>query len=149
MKKYGAKLNIIIVTTLLILAALFIPATNPEAKTQFKIQSEENYKLMKTTVRKHYGKKKIKLVNGNGYEDKYWNVILHRKNKNYIVVEKVISKSDGTGYGWYRTKDGNKYIIGYNKKVPKGRRITSYIIWSPDSNECDVIDYVVDNGKVR
>ena len=139
-----AKLNIKILLTLLILAAFLIPMSeNANAK------SKTDYQLMKQTVKENYGNKKIKLINGNGDEDAYWNVILHRKNKKYVVVEKVISKGNGTKHGWYKTANGNKYIIGYNKKVPKGKKVTSYIIWNPYSNECDVIDFVIDNGKVR
>lgn len=138
----------VIVMLLIITASLFVSERNVAAKTKTDTATTD-YKLMKKTVRQHYPGKKIKIVDGNGNEDKYWNVILHRKNKDYVVVEKVVSKGNGTRHGWYTTKDGNKYIIGYNKKVPKGKRVTSYVIWNPKTSYCDDVTYVVDNGKVR
>jgi len=96
-------------------------------------------------------KKKIKLINSNKMTDKQaWKVIDNRKGKNYIVVEKIVSISNGRGYGWYSTKTkGSKYIIGYNKKIPKGRKVTSYVIWNPKTNICDDVLWVVDNQKYR
>lgn len=126
-------------------------AKRPEIVSVAKETKEKttDYQLMKKTVRKHYPGKKIKIVDGNGSEEKYWSVVLKRKNKKYVVVEKVVSTGNGTKHGWYKTADGNRYIIGYNRKVPKGKKVTSYVIWNPENNECDDVTYVVDNGKVR
>lgn len=75
--------------------------------------------------------------------------VLSRNGKPYVVVEKIISKSFGGSHGTYRTPDRNSYIIGYNKNVPKGTKVVSYIIWSGESNECDDVYAVVDNGSYR
>lgn len=111
---------------------------------------KSNWLLVQELCRKE-GYSSILLIDANRTTDKkFWKVVDHRKGKDYIVVEKVVSKSDGTGYGWYSTKTkGTNYIIGYNKKVKKGKKVTSYVIWSPLTNECDDILYVVDNKKVR
>jgi len=120
------------------------------AKVTDKSTSKSNWEITKELCRKE-GYKKIKLIDTNNSTDKQaWKIIDHRKGKNYIVVEKVVSVSDGTGYGWYSTKTkGTNYIIGYNKKVPKGRKVTSYVIWNPANNECDDILYVIDNKAFR
>ena len=97
----------------------------------------------------NFGYKKIKVIESNKITDKeLWTIIENRKSKKVIYVEKVISISDGNKHGWYDTPDG-KYIIGYNKKVKAGRKVTSYIIWNPKNNYEDDVLYVVDNGTFR
>ena len=112
--------------------------------------AKSNWQITKQLCQKA-GYKKIKVLESNKMTDKnFWRIVDHRKNKNYIVVEKIVSVSDGTGYGWYSTKTkGANYIIGYNKRVPKGKKVTSYVIYDPKSNEPDEILWVVDNGKYR
>ena len=111
------------------------------AKTDWEIVQE----LCKKTG------KEIKLIKANKMTDKqYWKTLDNRKGKKYIIVEKVVSISNGKTHGWYSTKTkGSKYIIGYNKKVKKGKKVVSYIIWNPKSNICDDILWVVDNQKYR
>lgn len=148
-KKRISKFKAYVVVMLLIIVALLIIRTPETVEAKQKTKNLTNYELMKQTVRKHYPGKKIRLINGDGWEDKTWKVILSRKNKNYVVVEKCTSIGNGTKHGWRKTKDGNKYIIGYNKKVPKGKKVVSYIIWNPYTDYCDDVTYVVDNKKVR
>lgn len=150
-RKRISKFTTYVIIMLILITALLVVSKEPETANAGVRQYDKttNYKLMKSVVKKNYPTKKVKIVNGNGDEDKYWNVILSRKNKDYIVVEKVVSVGNGSKHGFYKTADGNEYIIGYNKKVTKGKRITSYIIWNPTSNECDDIAYVIDNNKVR
>ena len=114
-----------------------------------------NWQIVKELCRK--AGKPIKLIKTNELTDKQsGRYILNRKGKPYILVEKVVSKSDGTGhrnlsdYGWYSTKTkGTNYIIGYNKRVKRGKTVTSYIIYDPNSNEPDEILWVVDNKTYR
>jgi len=119
---------------------------------EFRTEAAEksDWQLVQELCRKE-GCSSILLIDSNRTTDKkFWRIVDHRKGKDYIVVEKVVSKSDGTGYGWYSTKTkGTNYIIGYNKRVKKGKRVTSYVIWNPKTNECDDILYVVDNKRVR
>jgi hypothetical protein len=112
--------------------------------------AKSNWQITKTLCHKA-GYKKIKVLESNKMTDKnFWRIVDHRKNKNYIVVEKIVSVSDGTGYGWYSTKTkGTNYIIGYNKQVPKGKKVTSYVIYDPNSNEPDEILWVIDNRTYR
>lgn len=135
------KFLLFILITLLLLGNV----TPTEASTP-----KTDWQLVKELCKKE-GYTKIRVVKSNNLTDKsFWKIADHRKGKKYILVEKVVSVSDGTGYGWYSTKTkGTNYIIGYNKKVPKGKKVTSYVIYSPHSNECDDILYVVDNQKVR
>ena len=116
-----------------------------EAKT-YQPNSKTNWQVAKELCRKE-GYRKIKLICENDMTDKaFWKVVDNRREKPYIVVSKVYSISDGTGYGWYGTKTkGTNYIIAYNKRVPKGKRVLSYVIWNPKTNYCDDILYVVDN----
>ena len=136
------------VTFALIAATAIIPACGA-VEVEAKTKDLTNYELMKQTVRENYGDKEIKLVDGNGDEDRYWEIILHRKNKDYVVVEKVVSVGDGTDHGWYDTESGGHYIIGYNKTTRSGRKVVSYIIWNPENNQVDDVAYVVDHKKVR
>ena len=133
----------IIISILIIITVISsIPAPVKAAEKTTKT----NWQIVKELCRKE-GYKKIKLIDSNNTTDKaFWNLVDHRKGKKYIIVEKVVSISDGSGHGWYSTKTkGTKYIIGYNRKVPKGKKVLSYVIWNPASNECDDILYVVDH----
>lgn len=140
------KILAMILVTVTILSCLTVPA---EAKTD-QPNSKTNWQIVKQLCRKE-GYSKIKLVCENDMTDKaFWKVVENRRGKSYIVVSKVYSISDGTGYGWYSTKTkGTNYIIAYNKRIPKGKKVLSYTIWNPKTNYCDDILYVVDNLKYR
>lgn len=106
------------------------------------ISAKSNWNIVKTLCKPY--KKPIKLV--SKHNKKTDRIILHRKNKKYIVVEKTISISTGKDFGY--EIDGH-YRIAYNKRVKKNKKVISYIIYSPTSNECDEILYVVDNNTYR
>ena len=76
-----------------------------------------------------------------------WNeeIICNRANTNIVYVEKCISYSSGSNFGY--TKEG--YFIRYNKIVPIGQEVTSYFIYNPYTNYCDDILLAIDNGLVR
>ena len=135
-----------LIVTVLLFVVVFGFTGTAEAKTQYK----NNWQIVKELCQKT-GYSNILYIDANKTTDKdFWKIADHRRGKPYIVVEKVVSKSDGTGYGWYSTKTkGTKYIIGYNKKIPKCRKVTSYVIWNPKTNFCDDIIYVVDNKTYR
>lgn len=107
-----------------------------------KAETPQNYKLVKKTCVKNYGHNNIRIV--KGYSKRTTNIILHRKNKPYIVVEKIVSWSCGR-YGF----DKYGYYIKYNKYVKKGKKVISYCIYNPYTNYCDDVDFVIDNRKVR
>lgn len=98
--------------------------------------------LVQKTCKEVYHNTNIKYIKYNAKNAE--KIILHRKGKKYIVVEKMVSHSCGT-YGL--TKEG--YYITYNKKVKKGKKVISYCIYSPMNNYCDGVDFVIDNRKVR
>ena len=68
--------------------------------------------------------------------------IFHHKGKMIVEVVKTTSKGK---YGI--TKDG--YHIRYNKKVKKGKKVTSYLIYNPKTNAIDDVVAVIDNQKIR
>ena len=121
---------------IMVMVLCFVAPISIEAKP-----AKTDYQIVKTLVKSTH--KPMKLVKYNNKKSNF--IISHRKGKNYIVVEKIISTSRGNKSGL--TSDG--YYIAYNKKVPKGRLVTSYIIYAPNSNEFDEILWVVDNGTYR
>ena len=101
-------------------------------------EQERDVGLVKSYVREHYGV---------GMEVRFrekpsYNEITNRKGT--ALVEVVRSRSEGRRG---RLADGT--LIKYNKKVKKGKRVTSYLIWNPRNDFDDDIAAVVDNGKVR
>lgn len=136
-----------IISLLLILVITLTMTVTAEAKI-YKPSGKTNWQIVKQLAKKTG--KPIKLVDEiKTPEAKLWNLIEHRKGKPYVLVTKVVSVGNGTDHGWYTTKEGFRYIIGYNKKVPKGKKVTSYIIWNPKTNYEDDILYVVDNRMYR
>ena len=126
----------------LLISCFAIPA---EAK---QTNGKTNWQIVKELTKK-YGKP-IKLVDEiKTPEKKLSKLILNRKGKPYILVTRVVSYGNGTKHGWYTTDEGNRYIIGYNKRVPVGKKVVSYIIWNPKTNHEDDILYVVDNKTWR
>jgi len=69
----------------------------------------------------------------------------NKEGKNIIYIEKCVSKSKGN-YGY--TIKGH-YYVAYNKKVKKGKKVTSYFIWNPYTNYDDDIVAVADNKMIR
>lgn len=92
----------------------------------------------------NYPKCKIKFITLSN--EKNWKKILKRKGKNIVYIEKCITKSSGKNYGY--TIKGH-YYVAYNKKVPKGKKVTSYFIWNPYTNYCDDVVAAVDNKMIR
>ena len=101
-------------------------------------------KLAKAFAKANYSNCKIKFI-GQVDTKKEWKRILHRKGKNVVYIEKLVSKSKGRhGY----TIKGH-YYVAYNKKVKKGKKVTSYIIWNPYTNYEDDVTAVIDNKMIR
>lgn len=131
----------------ILIMALLLSCFNVPAEAK-QTNGKTNWQIVKELTKKHG--KPIKLVDEiKTPEKKLFKLIETRKGKPYILVTKVVSVSDGTGYGWYTTEEGNRYIIGYNKKVRRWKTVTSYIIWNPKTNYEDDILYVVDNKTWR
>ena len=130
------------VVLIAITALLCMAMIQPNYKTEWEIVNE---------LCKNEGYSKIHVVNTNELTaDQTWRTINNRKWKSYIVVEKIISESNGDGYGWYKIKGtAREFLIGYNSKIDKGEMVTSYVIWNPETDECDDVLYVVDNAKYR
>ena len=95
--------------------------------------------LVKSYCSKHYKGYKIKRV---GLFDKR---IDNRKGKKIVYVEKVISVSNSRKGGTIK----GKWYIAYNKKVKRGKKVVSYLIYNPHTNYCDDIVAVVDNKMIR
>lgn len=127
----------VIAITLVIVIAMSIGTIPAYAKTT-------NKGLIKEYCKEHYPDLKIKYITFD--DDTSWDKILHRKGKNVVYVEKCISKSSGKKCGY--TVIGH-YYTAYNKKVKKGKKVTSYFIWNPYTNYCDDVVAAVDNKKIR
>lgn len=131
--KYAlASIGILIVCGLLL-------AITTEAKP-----ADENLAITKKIAYRQYGKP-IKIFNGNITSvAKARKLILQRKGKPYVLVEKNTSVSRGI-YGVIQ----GKWITRYNKYVQPGKRVISYYIYNPGSNYIDDVSFVIDNGKWR
>jgi len=91
----------------------------------------------------------------NGYKIVYTKEVpTNRMNKKivYIQIEKSVSsgKIDKRNNRCWGFIDGsNYYKTWYNKKVRKGKKVTSYYIYNPNTNYEDDIVAVIDNKKIR
>lgn len=139
MSKIKKAILILLVATTALLCTAMI---QPNQKSDWEIVNE---------LCKNEGYSKIHVVNTNELTaNQTWRTINNRKWKSYIVVEKIISESNGDGCGWYKIKGtAREFLIGYNSKIDKGEMVTSYVIWNPETDECDDVLYVVDNAKYR
>ena len=126
------KINIItIAIAILILATTVMP---------LQAQALTNKKIAKKYAKTHYTECKVKFFRHYDAD-----VIENRKGKNVVWIWKIYSKSNGNGYG--TCEDGS--MVAYNRKVKKGKRVVSYLIYNPNTNYCDDVVAVVDNKKVR
>ena len=103
--------------------------------------TKTNKQLVKTYCKEHYKGYKVKLVKSR---DLSFQDLTTRKGSKIVIVEVIKSKSRGT-YGV--TAQG--WRLNYNKKVKKGKKVTSYLIYSPHSNAEDDVVAVVDNRRIR
>lgn len=112
-----------------------------DAITEIK-ESKDLY-LTYRYIEKHYKGCSIKFIK----EGKQWqNIKLKtRKGKQVVYVEKIKSTSYGR---WGRTTKYGCYIK-YNKPVRKGKKVTSYCIYNPNTNYYDDVTAVIDNGMIR
>lgn len=120
-----AKLSLLILFFFFAIVVISSPAT----------AAKNDLKIIKTLCKN----KPFKVVSHKDYKK-----IAHRKNKPYIIVIKIVSRSKGN-YGF--TKEG--YYISYNKRVKVGKKVTSYLIYNPKNNSHDDVLWVVDNGKYK
>lgn len=121
----------IITLTILALTIIFPVGVSAKEKT--------NMGLVKEYCTKHYkGYKVVVVPQGDKRIEK-------RKGQKKVYVEKIFSKSQGK-YGY--TLKGH-YYIAYNKKVKKGKKVTSYLIYNPKTNYIDDVVAVVDNKMIR
>lgn len=125
-------IRVIILVVVMLLCCIDCHAEEPKT----------NLQLLKETCKENYGHSKIKFI--FGYSDETTEIIENRQGKDYIVVEIVISQSNGNnGY------DFNNCYITYNEYVNPGNYVISYCIYNPNTNYIDDITFVIDNQKVR
>lgn len=107
------------------------------------IKKSKDLYLTYRYIEKHYKGCSIKFIK----EGKQWqNIKLKtRKGKQVVYVEKIKSTSYGR---WGRTTKYGCYIK-YNKPVRKGKKVTSYCIYNPNTNYYDDVTAVIDNGMIR
>lgn len=103
----------------------------------------KNIQLVNDYIRKNYDLNayKVKYISTRKLTDK---MIRERAVKHTIYVEIIKSVSAGGRHGTYEN-----YYIAYNKRVRKGKHVTSYCVWNPCNAYCDDVEAVADNGKIR
>ena len=104
----------------------------------------KNIQLVNDYIRHEYDLKayRVKYISTGKLTDK---MIRERATRHTIYVEIIKSVSAGGRHGTY----GKNYYIAYNKRVRKGKHITSYCVWNPCNSYCDDVEVVADNGKIR
>ena len=104
----------------------------------------KNVQLVNDYIRRNYDLNayKVKYINTNKLTDR---MIRERAVKHTIYVEIIKSVSSGGKSGRY----GKNYYLVYNKRVRKGKKVTSYCVWNPCNSYCDDVLAVADNGKIR
>lgn len=124
---------------LLVLVSIFLITLIP----LYSVSAKENrdIRIVKHYCNKHYTNKKIKFISDKKLTAKK---LKSRKKKKIVYVEVITSKSKGK-HGV--TKEGN--YIRYNRKVKKGKKVKSYLIYNPNTKAMDDVIAVVDNGKLR
>lgn len=112
-------------------------------------KSPTDKQIVKNYCTQHYPNMKIKYF--TKWNDK---VMCNRAGKGvvYVEVEKSISsgkKDSRNGRCWGYVKGQHYYKTWYNKKVKRGKAVTSYYIYDPCTNYDDGIVAVIDNKKIR
>lgn len=107
------------------------------------INQDKDFTLVKDICKSQYNISNIKVF--QGFSEKNDKLVSTRKNKNYIVVEKIESISQGNQKGI--DKEGQ--IIRYNKEIKKGQKVISYCVYNPNTNYCDDVAWVVDSEQIR
>lgn len=130
---------------LFILAAIMMFTLNP---VTVKANTNKDLSVAATYISRHYPGYKVRFVP----EGKPNTMKLRtRKGKRIVYVEILKSRAKGNLKGkrrsWGITTKGS--YITYNRRVKKGKRVTSYCIWNPNTNYTDDVVAVVDNGFIR
>ena len=104
----------------------------------------KNIQLVNDYIRRNYDLNayKLKYISTGKLTPK---MIRERATRHTIYVEIIKSVSAGGRHGIY----GKDYYLAYNKRVRKGKHVTSYCIWNPCNSYCDDVIAVADNGKIR
>ena len=130
---------------LITLALVMVLAMNP---VTVKANTNKDLSVATTYISRHYPGYKVRFVpEGKPNMMK----LRTRKGKRIVYVEVLKSNAKGNLQGkrrsWGITTKGS--YITYNRRVKKGRRVTSYCIWNPNNNYTDDVVAVVDNGSIR
>ena len=129
---------------LIIATFIFCGAVEASASDAVKV-SKQDRKAITKYINRNYGKQyHAKYIDG-GTNDK---ALSRRKGKQTIIVEKFRTRSNGkTGVITSGPLKGK--VAGYARKQPKGKTVTTYLIYSPNTNSYDGIDAIVTKGKIR
>ena len=114
------------------------------AQTADKV-SNKDMKAINAYVSNTYGRNyKIRIIKG-GSEDRN---ITNRKGKHVIYIEQFKTVSKGKT-GIVRTGKCKGCIAGYAAKQRKGSKVTTYLLYGPDTNKLDDIQAIITKGKVK
>ena len=114
------------------------------AKTAKDVSSNDR-NAINAYIKRTYGNKyKVRIIKG-GTED---NKLTSRKGKRIIYIEQFQTISQGKT-GIVRKGNCKGFVVGYATRQRKNRKVTTYIIYSPNSNAMDGIQAIVTKGKVK
>ena len=114
------------------------------AQTVNKV-SHADRKAINAYVKKTYGNNyKIRIIKGGTENIK----LTSRKDKHIIYIEQFKTVSKGKT-GVIRSGKCKGYIAGYAAKQRKGSKVTTYLLYGPDTNKLDDIQAIITKGKVK
>lgn len=135
------KLLIIMAMAIVFLCAGFMTTYDITHATTVKTGIQKTTTKTSLTLAKEYCAKYC-----NGYKIKVVAHVPKKRNDNkHVYIEKVSTVS--TGGFWGKTKEG--YLIKYNKKVKKGKRIIVCLVYNPSNNIVDDVICKACNGIAK
>ena len=104
-----------------------------------------NKQLIREYVRKTYGPEYKIIIRDGGTIDKQ---LTKRRGKMKIYVEKFQTRSTGENGIITKGPQAGK-VAGYAARQKRGRKVTTYIIYTPKSNSLEGIAAIITRGKIK
>lgn len=110
------------------------------------VYAKTDKQIIKNYVRTHYGRGySVRIRPAEKTPD---NVLEHRRDKHIIYVDMFRTRSYGKR-GICITKGPFKgRMFKYARRVPKGKTVKVYWIYSPYTNSTDAVDAIVNSGSI-
>lgn len=101
--------------------------------------------IIREYIRKTYGPEYKIIIRDGGTIDKQ---LTKRRGKMKIYVEKFQTRSAGKNGIITKGPQAGK-VAGYAARQKRGRKVTTYIIYTPDNNSLEGIAAIVTRGKIK